>query len=200
MELPPPDVAADEECGASARQGDFCSANCFLRKAMLEQLGGFDERFALAWRDDSDLHFRLLAGGAAIAHAPLALVVRPPRLAPWGASVLQARQMFFDALLYRKHPQLYREKIRIAPRWQNYCIVAALMAAAGALAAGLPMLALSCGALWLGMTAHMCLRRLQGSEKTLSNVAEIIVTSVLIPPATVFWRLAGAIRFRVPFV
>jgi hypothetical protein len=28
----------------------------------------------------------------------------------------------------------------------------------------------------------------------------MIVTSVAIPPLAVFWRLAGAFKFRVPFV
>jgi cytochrome c oxidase assembly factor CtaG len=53
--------------------------------------------------------------------------------------------------------------------------------------------------LWLLFTAVFCLRRLRGTAKTASHIAEMVVTSALIPPLAVFWRVAGAIRFRVRF-
>jgi hypothetical protein len=31
-------------------------------------------------------------------------------------------------------------------------------------------------------------------------VAEMVVTSAAIPPLSIFWRLRGAVRFRVAFV
>jgi uncharacterized membrane protein YqaE (UPF0057 family) len=30
-------------------------------------------------------------------------------------------------------------------------------------------------------------------------VADVILTSMLLPPLAVFWRLAGAVRYRVRF-
>jgi hypothetical protein len=36
--------------------------------------------------------------------------------------------------------------------------------------------------------------------KTPAHIAEMIVTSALIPPVAVFWRLIGAVKFRVRFI
>jgi GT2 family glycosyltransferase len=177
---------------------EFVTANCFCRKEVLEQLGGFDERFTSPWREDSDLHFRLLKMNANISHAPEALVVHPVRPAPWGASLLQIRKVAFDALLYKKHPELYRQKIQRTP-WDYYVIVAALLAALVGLATGAKLLATLAGAAWLALTARLCLRRLSGTAKNISHVAEMVITSALIPPLAVFWRIAGAIRYRVRF-
>jgi hypothetical protein len=55
------------------------------------------------------------------------------------------------------------------------------------------------GAAWFTLTARLCARRLAGTAKTVSHIAEMILTSVLIPPLAVFWRIAGAIRYRVRF-
>ena len=82
------------------------------------------------------------------------------------------------------------------PRWDHYLAVAALLVT---LLAGSAGVALAAGLAWLGLTARLCLQRLRGTAKTASHIAEMIVTSALIPPLAVFWRLAGAIRYRVRF-
>ena len=200
VRMPLPPQATDYERDArQLESAEFVTANCFCRKQILQNIGGFDERFRLAWREDSDLHFRLLEAGAIIRHAPDALVEHPVRPAPWGVSLLQVRKIAFDALLYKKHPQLYREKIRATPRWDYYAIVAALAGAGLFLALGEALPALFCALLWFGMTARFCLRRLQGTVRTPSHIAEMLVTSALIPPLAVFWRAVGALRFRVRF-
>jgi GT2 family glycosyltransferase len=76
-----------ERDASGLERSELVTANCFCRRRTLEGLGGFDERFRLAWREDSDLHFRLLQAGARIARANDALVVHPARAAPWGASL-----------------------------------------------------------------------------------------------------------------
>jgi hypothetical protein len=101
--------------------------------------------------------------------------------------------------LYKKHPQLYREKIQDRPPWDYYAIVAVLLLALVATIARSPILAAAGVAAWLVLTVRLCWRRLQGTSHSAPHVAEIIVTSVLIPPLAVFWRLAGALRYRVRF-
>jgi GT2 family glycosyltransferase len=200
IEMPLPARPTDYQRDARRLEtAEFVAANCFCRKGVLEALGGFDERFTAPWREDSDLHFRLLGMNARLARAPQALVVHPVRPAPWGVSVLQVRKSVFDALLYKKHPRLYREKIQGTPRWDYYAIVAALLAGVVALAAGNTLVAAVAGAAWLTLTTRFCARRLAGTAKTVSHIAEMILTSVLIPPLAVFWRIAGAIRYRVRF-
>ena len=172
-------------------RAEFFTANCFLRRGVLERLGGFDESFRLPWREDSDLHFRLLEGGFRIGKAERAIVVHPVRPAPWGVSLRQQKKVVFDALLFRKHPRLYRERIRAAPRWDYYAIVVSLVAGIffpWALA------------LWAALSARFCVQRLRGTSKAPAHILEMIVTSMLIPPLAVFWRLVGALRYRVAFV
>jgi GT2 family glycosyltransferase len=178
----------------------FVTANCFCRKRVLEQIGGFDERFRFAWREDSDLYFRLLDYPANIVHAPKAVITHPIRPAGWGVSLSQLKKIQFDALLYKKHPARYREKIRATPRWDFYFTVAALFAFFVSLLAGWPGASFLTGGAWLFMTARFCWSRLKKTSKSPSHIAEMIVTSILIPPMAVYWRAVGAIKFRVGFL
>lgn len=200
VEMPLPATPTDYQ--RTARQletAEFVAANCFCRKSILERLDGFDERFTEPCREDSDLHFRLLGIEARIVRAPQALVVHPLRPAPWGVSLLHTRRAVFDALLYKKHPGLYRAKVEPAPRWDHYLALAALLLAVAGWLAGSAVVFGVAGLAWLGLTARLCLQRLRGTAKTASHIAEMIVTSALIPPLAVFWRLAGAVRYRVRF-
>jgi len=200
IEMPLPAKPTDHQRDACRLPATgLATGNFFCRKSVLERLQGFDERFTAPGREVSDLYFRLLGINATIRPAPQALVVRPVRPAPWGVSLLQVRKMAFDALLYKKHPGLYREKIGPAARHGYYTIVGALLLAIGAASAGLAALAILAAISWLVLTARMCAARLAGTARTLSHVAEVIVTSALIPPLAVFWRIAGAIRYRVRF-
>jgi hypothetical protein len=145
----------------------------------------------MPWREDSDLHFRLLEGGYRIGRAERAQVVHPVRPAPWGVSVRQQKKVLFDALLFRKHPRLYRSRIRASPRWDYYLTVLFLL---------LSPFSWIAFALWLVLTGRFVAQRLHGNSKAPSHIAEMIVTSILIPPVSVFWRLVGAVRYRVAFV
>lgn len=185
---------------ARLSSAEFATANCFCRKSVLEAVGGFDERFGLAWREDSDLFFRLLDSGANVVHVPQAVVVHPVRAASWGVSLRQQRKVLYDALLFKKHPVLYRKRIRATPRWDYYAIVAAFVAAVVSLGVGAMGFSLAFAALWCGLTALFCFRRLRRAKRSLAHVFEMIVTSTLIPPLAVFWRILGAIRFKVVFL
>jgi GT2 family glycosyltransferase len=178
----------------------FVTANCFCRRRVLEQIGGFDERFRYAWREDSDLYFRLLDYPANIVHASKAVVTHPIRPAGWGVSLSQLKKIQFDALLYKKHPARYREKIRATPRWDYYFTVAALFISIIALLAASFMTAAIAGAAWLVTTTRFCAQRLKNTSRSPRHVAEMIFTSMLIPPLAVYWRAVGAFKFRVGFI
>ncbi len=191
--MPLPAAPTDYERDAQGlERAEFVTANCFVRRELLERLGGFDEHFRMAWREDSDLHFRLLRAGARVVRAPLAVVVHPVRPAPWGVSLRQQRKVMFDALLFKKHRALYRSRIRAGARWDYYAITAAL----GLTLAGFAPAAL----VWAVLTGRFFVHRLRGASKRPGHVLEMLVTSVLIPPLAVFWRLAGALRYRVAFL
>jgi hypothetical protein len=106
----------------------------------------------------------------------------------------------FDALLYKKHRKLYRERIRATPRWDYYEITAALVTALVSFFMGREGLFLSSVLVWTGLTAAFCAKRLRGTSRSWSHVLEMALTSMLIPPLAVFWRAVGSLRFRVAFV
>lgn len=203
-DVPLPAAPTDYQRSAARLAGaEFVTANSFYRRDALATVGGFDERFAEEWRADSDLFFTLLQRGGKFVAAPAALVSKPADPAAWGASLRQQRLSMYNALLYKKHPQLYRSRIQAAPPWGYYGAVALLLASAAALAAGGGLawgLAAGGGLAWALLTARLCLLRLRGSTRGLGHVAEMIVTSALIPPLAIFWRLRGAIRYRVWFL
>ena len=185
---------------AQLERAEFVNANCFYRREALEAVGGFDEQFETAWREDSDLFFRLLESGSRLAGMADAVVIHPPRQARWGISVLQQRKSMFNALLYKKHPSLYRERIQSNPPWRYYLSVGSLAAGATGLAFDVPSLILAGLCLWTGVTLQFCAMRLAHTSHSASHVLEMLVTSALIPPIAVFWRLRGALRFRVWFL
>jgi len=195
-----PARAAERQLRAPGpEEAGFTSASCFFRKHVLEGLDGFDEHFSLPRAGDADMYFRLLEQGVRIVRAPDALVDYPLPPPPWGASLLQIRHAVFDALLYKKHPALYRQMVEPRPCWNHYAITGLLLLALAGLLAGLPVLAGLGWAAWLALTARLCAQRLRGLAHTPPQLAEIILTSTLLPPLTVFWRLAGALRYRVRF-
>src|SRR5690606_2727347 len=127
--VPAPQPPTDYERGvAGLERAEFITANCFVSRRALERVGGFDERYERAWREDSDLQFALMDHGFVIASAPAAIVVHPIRPAPWGVSLSQQRQVMYDALRYRKYPGHYRRRIRAAPPIDYYVAVIAFAA------------------------------------------------------------------------
>lgn len=184
---------------ANLERAECATANCFYRRSALESIGGFDERFTSAWREDSDVFFSLIEVNGRVVHAPRAVVVHPVRPAPWGVSLKTQRKTLFNALLYKKHPRLYRQRIQRVP-WCYYAIVGLLVGAVVGAMLHMPLLAIGAAAGWLLLTARFCAQRLRGTRRTPSHVAEMIVTSALIPPLSVFWRLRGALKYRVLFI
>lgn len=58
------------------READYCSgAAIVLRRSLFEQLGGFDQRYAPAYYEDTDLAFAVRAAGLRVYYEPHATVV-----------------------------------------------------------------------------------------------------------------------------
>ena len=199
--VPLPGVPTDYERNAAHLEtSEFVTANCFYRRSCLEAVGGFDERFTAAWREDTDLFFALQKRNATLVYAPDARVVHPLRPAQWGVSLSQQRKSMFNALLYKKHPTLYRQRVQAAPPWHYYVILGTLLAIPGGMLCKFPRLTFFAACLWLLLTGRFCLHRLHHTSSTRSHRAEMMYTSILIPPLAIYWRLRGALKFRVFFL
>jgi hypothetical protein len=106
----------------------------------------------------------------------------------------------FNALLYKKHRHLYRHHIQPTPPWHYYHIAGALLGALLGAAARRWWLAAGGAGIWMLLTARFCARRLRDTSHTPRHIAEMSLTSALIPLLSIFWRLRGALRFRVLFM
>ncbi len=201
VSVPVPSRPSDYERNIKGLDGaEFVTANCFVRRERLVVTGGFDERFLRAWREDSDLYFSLLEAGTRIVPAPAAIVLHPVRPAGWGVSLRTQSNVFFDALLYRKHPALYRTKIRARPPLLYYAIVATAMLALGFALAGWTVPTAIAGVAWFAQTTGFAILRLRHTRRDPRHLLEMLATSAVIPFLSVFWRLAGSLRFRTRFV
>ncbi len=199
--VPLPEKPTDYELNTRGLERSlFVTANCFYRKAALEQAGGFDERFRIAWREDTDLYFTLLEQGCRLGRAPAAVVIHPVRPAQWGVSLGQQRKNLYNALLYKKHPRSYRHVIQAWPPLLYYLILAALAAALYGFLTRSPLVEWAGLAAWAALAAFFCARRLHSTSKRLSHVLEMMITSIFIPFAAIYWRLRGAVQFRVLFL
>jgi len=189
-----------EKDTAGLSHAEFATANTFVTRAALARVGGFDARFTSAWREDSDLQFELMRTGARIVRSHDAMVLHPVRPARWGVSLSQQKKSQFDALLYKKHRTLFRERIRSMPPLLYYAILAVVIISIIAFGKGNDTLGLICLAAWLGMSGYFCYKRLKSTALTLSHVLEMAWTSLWIPFLSIYWRLYGAFKFRVVFV
>ncbi len=111
-----------------------------------------------------------------------------------------AEKSLFNALLYAKHPVLYRRKIERGPPVPYYINCVGACVAVWGMYAGIETVAGGRAAIWGTTTTRFCARRLKGTSLRPSHIAEMVVTSVAIPWMAIYWRLVGAYSFRVLFL
>jgi hypothetical protein len=151
----------------------------------------------MAWREDSDLEFKFLKEDIPIKKIEEAVVVHPARKAPWGVSLKEQRKSMFNALLFKKHPQLYKEKIG-SPALRNYYLMIILFVSFFTeWYHDQKILAIICLSAWIYLTVSFISKRLSNASLSFKHVSEMIATSLLIPFISVFWNLYGAIKFKV---
>jgi len=185
---------------AGLETAEFVTANCACTKAALQKIGGFDERFTMAWREDSDLHFKLLEANIPLRKIEKAAVIHPVREARWGVSISEQKKTAFNALLYKKFPVLYRQQIQGKPPLTYYLMVVSLLVAILSLLLMHSMIALVALTTWLLLVLQFTLKRLVNTSHTTSHVYEMLYTSAIIPFASIYWHFYGLIKYKVWFV
>ena len=103
----------------------------------------------------------------------------------------------FNALLFKKHPALYRQRIQNTVLGRYYVIVASALVFLLSLRPEFPPLAPAGLAVWCCGNGPSSSRGSRGPRARLSHVLEMAVTSLVIPFLSLFWRVAGAVRFNV---
>jgi glycosyltransferase involved in cell wall biosynthesis len=196
--VPIPASPTDYEMNiANLETAEFITANCACAFPALVQVRGFDEAYRMAWREDSSLHFKILSHNIPIHHVADAVVTHPVRPAVWGVSLRSEKKNMFNALLYRQFPGLYRARIGSHFPWEYLVMVLAFILGVVLLIRNSTALGMSFLAVWLLLEALFIYRRLKPASKSRSHVMEMIVTSLAIPPVSLFWNGYGAIKYRV---
>ncbi|PWJ03792.1 transferase [Streptomyces sp. NWU49] len=182
---------------AGLARARWITADMAYRTEALERVGGFDERFPRAFREDADLALRLLDAGWRIRRGRRT-TLHPVRPASRWASVRQQRGNADDALMRRLHGPDWWDKA-VAPRGRirrHAAITAAGAAACVLAAAGHRRVAAACALGWAAGTAEFARARIAPGPRTRDEVTTMLATSVLIPPAATWHRIAGAWRHR----
>ncbi|MER6347982.1 glycosyltransferase family 2 protein [Streptomyces sp. NPDC001595] len=182
---------------AGLAEARWITADMAYRRTALEAVGGFDERFRRAFREDADLALRVIAAGWEVAEGARRTThpVRPA--GRWVSVRLQAGNAD-DVLMTRRHGRTWWRRAD-APRGRlpgHLAVTGAAVAALSCAALRRHRAATVCGALWLTGTAEFALARIRPGPRSREEVVTMALTSVAIPPAAVWHWLRGQIAHR----
>ncbi|WP_134090516.1 glycosyltransferase family 2 protein [Olivibacter sp. XZL3] len=198
--VPTPENPTDfEKNTAQLEVAEFITANCICTKKALHRVGGFDERFKMAWREDSDLHFKFLRAQIPIVKLKKAVVIHPARKAKWGVSIKDQKKGVYNALLAKKFPTLYQTKINHPVNALYYSLLFLLISMIILWSANLKWAFFASLAIWLFLTLKFVFMRLSGTSKSFAHVTEMVFTSILIPYLSIFWQIYGAVKYRTVY-
>lgn len=173
--------------------GLYMTCNMIYAREAVEAIGGFDERFRLAFLEDSDVAFGVMESGGAIEFDPDVLVhhlVLQEGRAKFGR---EARKRMYNPLLFRKHRALYIKHLqpvvpglpRLHVRYLGWLLLASVFAAFSLF--GGTVLALFPWAVQARRVAHAYRAR---------DVVSVL-QALAHPFVQTYWVLRGCIRFRV---
>jgi histidinol-phosphate phosphatase family protein len=180
---------------AGLERARWATADMAYRRSALAAVGGFDERFERAYREDADLALRLRRRGYRLATGRRE-VVHPVRPAGPLVSVRLQAGNADDALMRALHGRRWRAEAG-APRGRlrrHLAVTAAGAAGLAALALGRRRAAGAAGAGFLAGTAELASARIAPGPRTPGEVATMLLTSVLLPPAATAHWLRGLAR------
>jgi histidinol-phosphate phosphatase family protein len=182
---------------AGLEDARWITADLAYRREVLDEVGGFDERFPRAYREDADLGLRVTAAGHRII-AGQRFVTHPVRPAPWHVSIGAQRGNADDALMDLVHGPRWRERAGAPPgrRRRHVATSVAGAVAAAAVVSRRPRVAATAGLAWAALTAELVWRRIGPGPRTAGEVGTMVATSLVIPPAAVGWWLVGRARAR----
>lgn len=187
----------DEKRTQRLADARWITADMAYRRDTLIDVGGFDERFPRAYREDSDIALRITLRGNDIIQGTRRST-HPVAPATLMSSVRAQIGNRDNALMRRKHGRRWRSAVgegrgRLPA---HSATTAAALAAPVALLAGQRRAAAVAGSLWAALTAEFAARRFLAGPHTVSEAGRMLLTSALIPPVAVYHRIRGEWAFR----
>jgi histidinol-phosphate phosphatase family protein len=175
----------------------WITADMAYRRAALAAVGGFDERFPRAFREDADLALRVQENGWRLVRGSRG-TTHPVRPADRWVSVRTQAGNGDDVLMRRLHGRHWRRAAR-APagrRRRHLAVTTALAVAVAAAAARRPAAARLAAALWAAGTGELAWARIASGPRDRAEVTTMGLTSVAIPPMATWHWLRGCWRHR----
>lgn len=172
----------------------FLTANCGMHVSVLQKIGGFDEDFRQAWREDTAFEFRVLAENGRI-HRTDATVLHPVRKLSFGRILWLESKQQYNYLLYTKFPDLARaNRINRIPRiyyLQVFVLTGILVS--------LPFsynLALGFGFAFLLGWIYLSEMRIGKGPRSTVYMMDCYLTSLALPFVSLYWNFRGIIKYR----
>lgn len=186
----------DEQGTIGLETSAFITADMSYRRSALVDVGGFDERFRRAFREDSDIALRLGADRDLIAQGERA-TMHPVKHGDLWFSVRQQQGNADDRLMRRLHGRGWRRRAR-APLGRLPQQIAITGAGAVALASSAKRgrLFRTAAIAWTVGTAEFAWARIAPGPRTADEVRRMALTSIVIPPIATWHTLTGLVRYR----
>lgn len=185
---------------ANTRGGNYITCNIFYRRKIFLRLGGFDQRFRLADREDTDFAFTVIENAGKIIFDPQVRVEHPIFADNYRLHWKKARYGEHEPLLRRKHPKLYRRELK----WVDgrafpvfyWGVYLGLPAAIAGELIGSNLAIISGGVAfflgWAGSAYALTRKRRTGPGDLLRVLAQTLV----LPWLRLYWLARGEWRFR----
>jgi histidinol-phosphate phosphatase family protein len=171
----------------------WATADMAYRRSALEEVGGFDERFERAFREDSDLGLRVIAAGYHIARGRRWVEHPVGPAGPW-VSLERQRGNADDILMGALHGAGWRRRAHAGPS-RDASHAGTVLAALTAVAAGLTghrRLGAAGALTWAALAGNFCATRIAPGPSQAAEVATMVTTSLAIPFAATWHQVRGA--------
>jgi histidinol-phosphate phosphatase family protein len=181
-----------ERSTAGLAAAHWITADMTYRRSALSMVGGFDERFPRAFREDSDLALRVIATSGRLVPGDR-WISHPVRPADFFVSVRQQAGNADDVLMRRLHGRSWRQACGAGRgrRRRHVAIMAGAMSAAALLAAGRPRLAGAAAAASVAGIGEFATARIAPGPRSADEIARMLVTSACIPAAATWHTMRG---------
>ncbi|MEU7723026.1 glycosyltransferase family 2 protein [Streptomyces tibetensis] len=175
----------------------WITADLAYRRSALTAVGGFDERFRRAFREDADLALRMLDAGWTLT-AGRRTTTHPVRPAGRWISVRLQAGNADDVLMTRLHGRHWwrRAEARRGRLPLHLAVTGAGVTALGCALLGRHRAAAACAGAWLAGTTEFALARILPGPGTRDEVLTMALTSAVVPPAATWHWLRGRVAHR----
>jgi HAD superfamily hydrolase (TIGR01662 family) len=181
-----------ERSTAGLAEATWITADMSYRRSALASVGGFDERFPRAFREDADLGLRVTETCGVITRGTR-WITHPVRPADDWASVRQQAGNADDFLMRALHGRSWRQRAH-APkgrRSRHVLVTAAAGTAVAAALTGRPRVATVAAGAWLAGTGELAAHRILPGPRDAAEVRRMLLTSAVIPFAATWHSARG---------